>query len=313
MKRTYWIGFFLLGLNLLIFLNRKQGFDYKAYSSKSELYNSSLFKAWSFEFTEDQLLKASNLLFDSLQIDTCKTDLEKLLSINNFLYSTICENHMFGPLNKKVDEPFALFNELKENKNLTFQCGQAGYLQAFFCAAVGIKTRLIQNIQKPNPNLPPDSHVYNEVWLKEKNQWAISDFYQNRHLIGNENTPITAAGLLDASLEQDSTRFNVYHSESDKIRNRYVIINDPYFSKNYQLAFFKETDPEIVYSWQNKVLHYFFDYSHYKTYDPLADQSNFRHRIKQVVFFSWCIWLTIFITSLIKKQFDRSKKHTKVL
>lgn len=297
----YWIGAVLLALNVLIFLTRKSGFDYKNYATQKQLYSENATKARNIDFTPMDLQQARRLLADSLHIDTIQSDLKKLLILDNFLYESICSNHLFGPLTKKFSSPLALFNELKSDKNLAFQCGQAAYLQKFFCDAIGLKTRCIQNIQKPNMNLQPDSHVYNEVWLSEKKQWAISDFYQNRHLIYKEDNLLTAADLMDNSLMPDSSSFTVFYTDSGQIRQRSKHINDPYFSKAYYLAFFKEINPDIVYNWKNKFRHYLLDYSHFSIYDPLEKRSNFRHRIKQIVFFGWLIWLSIFALKRAKQ------------
>jgi hypothetical protein len=300
-KRFLWIGGILLGLNVLIFFSRKQGFDYKHFADPKELYAPNAAQEQPFPFTTEQLLIARTLLTDSLRIDTCNSDQEKLLSINQFLYASICSNHVYGVLDKSYDDPLSLFENLRSDKKLAFQCGEAAYLQAFFYTAAGLKSRYIQHVQKPHLNIPPDSHVYNEVWLSEKNQWALSDLFQNRHLIKQHGNYLTATDLYDARVRSDSALFTVYQTDSNRIEQITKAIRDPYFSKSYYLIFFEQTDPEIVYSWKNKWRHYLLDYSHFQIYDPLGPSSNFRHRVKQFVFFGWLLWLVIFAVRLTKR------------
>ena len=134
-----------------------------------------------------------------------------------------------------------------------------------------------------------------------KNQWTLSDLFQNRHLIKQHGNYLTATDLYDARVRSDSALFTVYQTDSNRIEQITKAIRDPYFSKSYYLIFFEQTDPEIVYSWKNKWRHYLLDYSHFQIYDPLGPSSNFRHRVKQFVFFGWLLWLVIFAVRLTKR------------
>ena len=299
--RFLWLGAILFGLNLLIFFLRKHGFDYKDFANRDQLQTPANSFPKSFEFSSKQLIRAQKLLNDSLRLDTLVSERDKLLAIDHFLYRSLCSNHAIGPMKQPFSDPFSLFENLRNEKSWAFQCGEAAYLQAYFCAAAGMKTRLVQHLQKPATDLPPDSHVYNEVWLTEKNQWVVSDFFQNRHLLEKDGRYLSAADLLDACLKSTDTIFTVYRSDTAKLTASTRSIVDPYFSKNYYLAFFRETNPAIVYSWKNKGRHYLLDYSHFQVYDPMGPRSNFKHRIKQVVFFGWLLWLVIFAVKRVNK------------
>jgi hypothetical protein len=313
------IGIVLLILNILIFIIRNQGFNYKHFASAQDLYdiNSKNSHALSttndLHFEEAELSYAKKLLEDSTDIKKCITDTDKLLCINNFLYRSVCINHFFGPSKNKYHSPIQLFESIKLNKDEAFQCGEASYLQAYFLISAGFQLRFIQNIQLPNSGLDQNSHVYNEVWLDDKNQWVISDMFQNRHLVWKNGEYLNAVDLYTYSLQNDTSDFTIISTSNDSISSHIRSINDSFFSKNYYLVFFKETDPAIVYSLINKVKHYLFSYSHFKLYDPIVQNSNILHRIKQIVFFAGLIWLSIFVASHLKHRLDRGKKHTKIL
>lgn len=303
----FWIiGLGLIVVNVLLFLFRKNGFDYKDYVSKQELYPSTPSdqlptdtSARSITFTADQLRGARRLLQDSAQIDTCKTDLEKLLCIDHFLYRKICLDPPIGTSTKAYPNPVSYFEALQTEKELLFQCGHAAYVQAFFCAAVDLKIRGIQHIQRPGAKSKPDSHVYNEVWLGELGQWVISDFYQNRHIIKDRDHYWTAIDLYEHARQGDSIRTTIALTDSGKIIFQEKSLQDPYFSNDYYLIFYKEADSATVYSWKNKIRHYLMGYSHFKTFDPGTPNTNYLYWLRNTLLLASLIWLSIFIWRII--------------
>ncbi|MFM7710805.1 MAG: transglutaminase domain-containing protein [Ferruginibacter sp.] len=292
-----------------MYIVRTNGFNYKAYANEQELYSSiqpgecpTDTSALDISFTADQLQAGRKLLEDSIQIDSCKTDLEKLLSINHFLYEKICFERPSGKSQKTYPNPVSYFLAVQKEKDLLFHCGHAAYLQAFFCSAVNIKIRGIQHIQRPQAHSTLGSHTYNEVWLRELGQWVISDFFQNRYLIYSQEKYWTAIDLFEHARKGDSIEVKIIGSKSGKISTYTKKLSDPYFTNDYYLLFYKETNPAIVYCWKNKIRHYLLGYSHFKTYDPIAPNSNNLYWMRSAVFAFAMIWFSIFIIQLIKTR-----------
>lgn len=315
-----WVGFLLLVLNLLIFINRKKGFNYQEIATLKQLYPqggsfdlSERISGTNFHFSPNELVAAKKLLMDSTDLTGCRTDIERLLCINHYIHRTICQNHAIGRLTKTYEAPMQLFLALKTNKQEPFYCGHAAYLQAYFLTAVGFKVRHIQNLQRPHSPIAPDSHVFNEVWIPELNKWVISDLFQNRHLLVKGDTLLTGADLYHDQALNKPSPITIYYSDQDSIAKKLETLNDPFFSKHYYLNYYQETDPALVYTWKRKFQHYILSYSHFQLYDPIEEQSNTRYYLKQALFFAGLGWLIIFVVRTILHSLDRIKKHTKII
>lgn len=315
-----WVGFILLVLNLLIFINRKKGFNYQPVATLEDLYPTigskspqTPVRGTTVYYSAKELKAARQLLLDSTDFIRCTSDIERLLCINHYLYRAVCQNHSVGKLIRYYETPLQLFNALRTNKQESFQCGPAAYLHGFFLSAAGFTVRRIQNLQRPHSPKEPDSHVFNEVWIQELNKWVISDLFQNRHLLVKENTPITGADLYQDQAMEKSSPLTIFYSNNDSLSQKVEKVADPFFSKHYYLIYYRETDPSIVYSWKKKIQHYILSYSHFQLYDPIEHRSNARYHLKQFVFFAGLGWLIIFVVGSIRYFFDRSKKHTKIL
>ncbi|MEN9497519.1 MAG: hypothetical protein RL750_418 [Bacteroidota bacterium] len=311
----------MLVLNFLIFINRKNGFNYQSIASLEQLYppnellnDPKKLKGTTTHFTPTELASAKQLILGSTDFIHCKTDIERLLCINHFLYQSICQNHAIGKLTTIYDDPMQLFLTLRANKQEPFDCGPTAFLHTYFLTAMGFNVRNIQNIQRPDAPIAPNSHVFNEVWIGDKNIWVISDLFQNRHLLVKNGIEQTAADFYrNQALENGSAYYTIYQSENGLLTEKTEKISDPFFSRHYYLNYYRETDPSIVYSWKKKIQHYILSYSHFQLYDPIEHRSNARYHLKQFVFFAGLGWLIIFVVGTIRYFFDRSKKHTKIL
>jgi hypothetical protein len=311
------VGLLLLISNLLFLFSRDKIGQFKQFSNKEELYESkqadpSNWTPYGHPFREEEVKAAQKILTDSIRIDTTNTDEQKVLAISNFLYSKIHNRPIKAIPQITASSPLDIYQKLCKSQNLKFQCGEGALLQSLFLTAIGVKSRLVQHFQKPNTGLAPDAHVYNEVWLKEIKSWAMTDFFQNRHLIKKNNQFLSAAIFMDSICKNPNSPFQVIYTDTTdgQIAISDTTIDDPYFSNSYELAIYSDTDPHIVYSLKNRVRHYLFEYAHLHYYANNPIRVNLLYRLKQTLFITGILWCCIFAYYLFQHRNDRGKKHT---
>ncbi len=271
----------LLGINLFIFINRNNGFDYKDYADSKELnYNcdSQCLTTWTnhcYNFSEEEQLTARNILRNEIGLDTITSDINKVIAINIFLYNSICKGNRNLSWTKPDNKPLQIFSIAKEQTGLNILCGRASLVNYLFCTSAGLSVRPIQVIQNAGLNLLPDSHVFNEVWIKEAGKWCFTDFYRNRILIYLKNHPLASSeyyDLLNQKAIISHLELSIDSSGNFIELNKDAPLQDKYLNPDYYLAYFKNCDPSEVYSLRNKLRHYLLPVSHFKIYASTVNE-----------------------------------------
>ena len=296
----------LLCTNGLIFLFRNHGFEYKQYISTSSAItgcDDSCTKKWirpASNFSATDLAEAHTLLQLSIGIDSISLQENKLIAIGAWLKNELSDET--GSKNDSVDALPALkqYYCFKNNRNFSYDCGNFQPIVSLFCTSVNLFCRNFQNIQIPAAGLTGDSHVANEVYLKEYKKWVLTDPYQNHMLVKKNNIPLSAPEYLDYNIAGGNDTICIIKQAAGQVLTDTIVLarfkQDAYFNKNYILYFYKEPGEKSAYSFPNKLKRYFWPSSWYEVYAPQQNNTNLFFRIKQVsaiLLTGWLIFLFI--------------------
>jgi hypothetical protein len=308
-KATVTISFItviLLFINAGIFLYRNHGFEYKDYFPASAATavdcDESCIRKWTkhnSKFLPAELDEAYKLLQQNINIDSIQPAENKLIVIGAWLRKGLSDQKGIMSDSLKALSPLKQYYCFKEKNQFNFDCGNFQAIYSLFCTSVKLPCRNFQNIQLNADSLEADSHVANEVYLKEYKKWVLTDAYQNHLLIKKRNTPLSAAEYLDYNIAGGKDTLCIIKQSGGKIFIDTVtpkrFKEDFYFNKNYILYFYKQTDTKEIYSQRNRVKRYFLADSWYKIYAPQQKSTILLFRIKQVFFLLLAAWL-IFVS-----------------
>jgi hypothetical protein len=297
----------LLFINAAIFLYRNQGFDYKDYfpSSRAATFdcNESCIRKWTeptSKFLPAELAEAYKLLQQNINIDSIQPDENKIIAIAAWLRNGLYDQKGIMSDSLKALSPLKQYYCFKEKNHFNFDCGNFQAIYSLFCTSVKLPCRNFQNIQLLADSLGTDSHVANEVYLKEYKKWVLTDAYQNHLLIKKKNTPLSAAEYLDYNIAGGKDMLCIVKQSGGKAFTDTLMPagfkQDFYFNKNYILYFYKLTDNKEIYSLRNRVKRYFFAGSWYKIYAPQQKRTILPFRIKQLfllVLAGWVIFVLV--------------------
>jgi hypothetical protein len=302
----------LLCINVLIFLFRNHGFEYKQYFSASSIgtdCDESCIKKWNqpaSNFSTVDLTEAHTLLQQNINIDSISSPENKLTAIGAWL-----NNELSYETGNKSDSVNALpalkqYYCFKNNRQFSYDCGNFQPIVSLFCTSVNLPCRNFQNIQIPAVGLANDSHVAIEVYLKEYKKWVLTDPYQNHLLVKKNNIPLSASEYLDYNIAGGNDTVCIIKQAAGRAIIDTVtparFKEDAYFNKNYTLYFYKETGEKSVYSFPNKLKRYFWPSSWYEVYAPQQKNTNLLFRIKQVSAILLTGWLSFLLFRTVRKH-----------
>lgn len=302
----------LLSINILIFLFRNHGFEYRHYLSAAAagvVCDEACINKWTnpnAAYTAKELAEARQLLQENIRIDSMLSAEEKIIAIGGWLREELSKQT--GQMNDSVNALPALqqYYCFKNNRQYSYDCGNVQTLFSFFCTAARLPCRNFQNIQLSNDSLAYDSHVANEIYIKDYQKWVLSDPFQNHLLVKKNNIPLSAAEYLDYNIAggQDTVVF-IQNSGGLPLADTVTpagFKKDTYFNKNYILHFYKETPNQELYSFANKLKRYFWPHSWYEIYAPQQKNTNFLFRIKQIAALLLGGWLIFMVTGIVRKE-----------
>lgn len=305
MKRAFLVFSVLLLINLGIFVFRNSGFDYQEYATSGELCPPGLAidntRKWvrpNDIFLQSELEEGRQLLEKEINIRRITRTDSLATAIAGWLYS------QFSTHTSKRPEPFMnLLTPLQqyyavlENRSEVW-CGIYQYVYGFFCTAAGLPCRYIE-LSPKEPGLSP--HVLNEVFLAEHQGWAMVDVTRNKLLImDGANNPLCAAEYYEKIVQQRAGPVIIVSAASaDTIQSPGY--KDPYFTTDYSLLYFYETNVDKVYLFTRKLERYFLPRPWYARHTDQPLPSNWLFHIKQ--FFALLLLLSVlFLLYLYLKQ-----------
>jgi hypothetical protein len=283
---------FLTG-NLLIFINRNKGFEYKKVSSLKELYPSnpdnSFLNKWiryNLRFSSAELNQGLTLLNKTIRIDTISNEERKIICIGGWLYNSFRKQVGIPDDSMAKLSPLQQYHYLLIHKEKQLWCGNFQGMFGFFCAAVMLPNRYVE-IAPMNNNT--DTHEVNEVYLSKIKKWVMIDVTRNFLLIRKNDQLFSTAEYLEYKLQHHEDGLFFSSADTSSVNKFYISpeINsaDVYFNENHFLRYYHTLDLSKVYAFWPKIKRYFLAEPWYEMYVPGNRHSNFLFRVKQFFLF----------------------------
>jgi len=268
--------------DLLIFIGRNSGFEYKKFSTEQELYppnqDNTFLNKWTNynkRFSREELDQGLILLNHAIRIDTISKEENKVIQIAGWLY------HSFY---KQIGTP-------GEKK---LWCGNFQAIVGFFCTAAMLPNRYVE-IAPTNDN--PDTHEVNEVYLTEIKKWVMVDATRNLLLARKDYRAFSAAEYFDYKLQKngDGLSFIRIDTASGIYTTTQKDTIDKYFDEDHFLRYYYTLDLFEAYSFWPKMKRYFLANPWYEIYSPGEQHSNLLFRIKQFFFFGLIAMVAVLV------------------
>src|SRR6187399_430460 len=176
-------------INIVIGLNRNNGFNYTANYSLDELYpsvcNESCLNKWTFHdkrYSNTDIELGKKFLKDYIRIDSEENTEEKIKLIGGSLYSALHnQSGIPGGLIRSL-EPFQQLELLLKDTSQKLWCGNYQAIFGFLSTAAGLKNRYVEVTSSEN-----NTHEVNEIFSSTYNKWIMVDVTRNNIFIIREN------------------------------------------------------------------------------------------------------------------------------
>jgi hypothetical protein len=294
--------------NILIFIYRNKGFEYRKFSSHTELYppdpGNSFQDKWkkaNIQFSSVELDLGLALLNQTIGTDTISNVESKIMYIAGWLYNSFCRQLGRPDDSLAKQTPLQQYYYLSIHKEKQLWCGNFQVMFGFFCTAAGLPSRYIEIVPRDN-NMNFDYHEVNEVYLAGIKKWVMVDVTRNRLLIRKDHQLFSAAEYLDHRLQNHASELFFVRADTASAYKMLLLQEknpaDKYFNENHLLRYYYTMDLSKVYAFWPKIKRYFLADPWYEMYEPGKKHSNFLFRIKQFFLFGM---VTVIIVMVVYK------------
>lgn len=202
----------------------------------------SSYKTWTkgiASFTDEEVKNAKEFLKKNTQAFYATTDSARLMEICRIMAQLRPNVNGIKAAEVSALPPFEQLQLARQNK-VNLDCGNYSAMIYFFCSVLNLPNRLI-TLAGPSGNWQYGVHYYNEIYLREKQQWVLCD------------------GLNNNYMPHDSIRFynaaDVYKmAHLNSFKNKYVytfhqntIESLPYDSINYLHWYYNRNNANLRY------------------------------------------------------------------
>lgn len=300
-------------VNVLIFINRNKGFEYRKFPSYKELYPSNsistFLEKWTKpnkQFTSKELNEGLILLNEKIGLDTISGEENKILRIADWLYSSFYKQLGTPDSSLLVKRPqLALYHYLSAHKEKQLWCGHFQAMFGFFCTAAGLPNRYIEIIPGEN-NIAHNSHQINEVYLAKMKKWVIVDVTRNRLLTKKNHELLSAAEYFHHKLKNHTDTLFFSQTSFDSVNGIFEMQeknpSDKYFNEYHLLRYYHTMDLSKVYALWPKMRRYFLADAWYELYEPQRRHLNFLFRVKQFFLFGMAALIIALFFYRLRKQ-----------
>lgn len=303
-------------VNVFIFLNRNNRFEYIKYSGIADLYpddpDTSFLNKWNRHnksFSPAELAQGVSLLRKHTGIDTVSDEKEKVIRIAGWLYKSFYQQQGIPDVHLSALTPFQQYNYLKTYREKKLWCGHFQRMFGFFCTAAGLQNRYVE-IAPVKDSVNVGYHEVNEVYLPATKKWVMADVTRNFFLISKNNQALSAAGYLNCRLEEQTETLLITCFERDSVLTKSlpkeIFLTDTYFNKNYFLRYYLNLDLSEVYSPVQKIKRYILGDPWYEIYSPGLSHSNLLFRVKQFFFFGFLVSVLMILIYAVKYRKRKS-------
>jgi len=279
--------------NLLIFYY-KDNFIYHQYGDYSCLYSSETgrWSAFVKDYPHGELVQAKKII-DSAIPSGNLSSVSTILGIGKLLYTRFHNRNGVPSATLARASPLQQYNLLNSSDSEKLWCGNFASMFAFFCWSQGIPCRIIEIMN------PGDHHVVNECYLKETNNWVMTDVTTNHLLIWNakRNSYENLLRLRD-SLDGPLTSWQDI-SDSLEVKPFNANVYAPYFGNKNPVNYYYRVNNFEVYKFPEKLKRYLLPIAWYREINS-SPKSNVPFYIKQLFILLWLICLVTLVLQMIK-------------
>ena len=298
----------LLIINIVIGLNRNNGFNYTANYSLDELYpsvcNESCLNKWTFhdkQYSNTDIELGKKFLKDYIRIDSEENTEEKIKLIGGSLYSALHnQSGIPGGLIRSL-EPFQQLELLLKDTSQKLWCGNYQAIFGFLSTAAGLENRYVEVTSSEN-----NTHEVNEIFSSTYNKWIMVDVTRNNIFIIKESLPLSTAEYLNMQSKGQPVDLYIVKDKVDKSVSFDTVLreagkSDEYFTNNALLRYYLEMDLKKIYSVPAKIKRYIIAAPWFVVYDPKNKQDNTLFRVRQFFIAAFCISFLLNICLVLKK------------
>lgn len=260
-------------------------------------------------FTGEEVKDGKKFLRENTQAFSATTDSARLMEVCKLIAALRPNTNGMKASEASTLSPFAQLQLATQNK-VNLNCGNYSAMLYFFCSVLNLPNRLV-TFSGPAGNWQYGVHYYNEIYLREKQQWVLCD------------------GLSNICMPRDSIRFynaaDVYKmAHLNSFKNKYVftlkkdsIESVPYDSVNYWHWYYNRNNANLRYWYPGTDMHdsrwgYLIDfYSFSRNFDFYSDVNSndwMKIIIKITAFYLLLISMVFYVSWEIRNVFKKPGK-----
>lgn len=253
-------------------------------------------------FTDKDIKNAHTFLRENTRAFSATTDSARLMEICKVISALRPNSHGMKAAEASALSPLQQLQLARQNK-VNLNCGNYSAMIYFFCSILHLPNRLV-TFSGPAGNWQYGVHYYNEIYLREKQQWVLCDGLSNTYMVYDSVRLYNAADV-----------YKMAHLNSFKNKYVYTFHHDtlqsvPYESVNYWHWYYNRNNANIRY-WHpgsnmndNKWSYLKDFYSFSRNFDFYSDVNSndwLKIIIKIISFYSFLIILVFYTWLEIKK------------
>ena len=265
--------------------------SYNTWFKKKEIFTNTEYK------TGDSLLRKYTHVFDA------NTDSAKVLEIAKFI--SLLHSNPKGISSEVVASKNALQQiDLALENKAELLCGNYTSIFYFLCTVAGIPCRVI-TYRGPAGNWQYGVHYYNEVYLHNKEQWALVDATNNIYL------PHDSSQFYNAADVKKMVQVNGFLNKSAFSFVKDSLSNVPYNSINAKHIYYNSSNANICFihpgadlkeSWWANFIDFYSFNRDYDFYSDVNSNNWFKIMIKETFFFLNVLLLIAYLFFEIKTK-----------
>ncbi len=180
-------------------------------------------------------------------------------------------------------------------------------IYSFFLHVQNIPSRLVTLEGKIN-EVYRAGHVFNEIYLKDQQQWVFSDLTSGAILVRNQKG--TYLNTLDFyQAYKDDFKYEFTGMDTAAGNKHLESFYDYYFQSNNNIVFyFKDQFSTDTYDFKTKLKRYLFPRPTFAVYGGNSAGDNFKFHIKQFAFLLLILFIVYWIISTILTAIGRRRQ-----
>lgn len=131
-------------------------------------------------FNNEEVRNANEFLRKNTKAFSAATDSARLMEICRVIAALRPNIHGMNAAEVSMLSPFKQLQLAKQNK-VNLNCGNYSAMLYFFCSVLDLPNRVV-NFSGPAGNWQYGAHYYNEIYLREKQQWVLCDGLNNNYM-----------------------------------------------------------------------------------------------------------------------------------